>query len=105
MADRPLALDIDRQQLAEMCVRYHVLTLELFGSATDDRFDPSSSDLDFLVQFEPMTPREYADSYFGLLEELSARFEWPVDLVELTALRNPYFLRAIEPTRVLLHAA
>jgi hypothetical protein len=27
----------------------------------------STSDLDLLVEFEPMTPSEHADSYFGLI--------------------------------------
>jgi len=32
-------------------------------------------------------------------------FGRPVDLVMIRAIRNPYFLQEIEPTRVLLYAA
>jgi hypothetical protein len=36
------------------------------------------------------------------LKSLLAR---PVDLVMTRAIRNPYFLKAIEPTRTVLYAA
>ena len=50
-------------ELAALCTRYRVLRLELFGSAvTDDRFDPATSDLDFLVEFCPLDPTEHARS-------------------------------------------
>ena len=42
-------IEIKREELARLCVRYHVCRLELFGSAAGDRFDPARSDLDFLV--------------------------------------------------------
>jgi uncharacterized protein with HEPN domain len=39
--------------IAELCRRFGVRRLDLFGSAATGRFDPGSSDLDFLVEFEP----------------------------------------------------
>ena len=53
--------------LRELCIKHRVERLDLFGSAARDDFDPETSDLDFLVEFEPMPPREHTDSYFGLL--------------------------------------
>jgi len=91
--------------IARLCNRYGVLRLALFGSAAGGAFDPGRSDLDFLVDFEPMPPLPHADAYFGLLADLEALFEQPVDLVESAALRNPYRRREIEATLVLLHAA
>ena len=46
---------------------YRVRKLELFGSAASDRFDPATSDLDFLVEFDVVPPAEHARCYFGLL--------------------------------------
>jgi hypothetical protein len=47
--------------LPELCRRFHVRRLDLFGSAaTGHNFDPVRSDLDFLVSFEPLPPGEYA---------------------------------------------
>lgn len=96
----------DRQQeLAQICARHAVRRLEIFGSATTDRFDPAQSDFDFLVEFEPGIPAEMADRYFGLLQDLEDLFGRPIDLVMLKAIKNPYFLEGIEATRTLLYAA
>jgi predicted nucleotidyltransferase len=94
-----------RREIAEICRRYRVRRLELFGSAVGDRFDPDRSDVDFLVEFEPLAEGQHADAYFGLLESLAALLSRPVDLVMVGAIRNRYFLEAIEPTRTLLYAA
>ncbi len=42
-----------REELEEVCRRFHVRRLDLFGSAASDDFDPAGSDLDFLVEFDP----------------------------------------------------
>ncbi len=94
-----------RDALGELCLRYHVKSLEVFGSATDDTFDGQTSDLDFLVVFEPCSPSEHYDRYFGLLESLEALFERSVDLVEASAMRNPYFIRSVNQTRTPVYAA
>lgn len=91
--------------IAELCARHHVRRLELFGSATRDSFDAAKSDLDFLVEFGPVERGAYADAYFGLLFSLEDLFGRKVDLVERSAIRNPYFWKAIEPTRQVLYAA
>jgi uncharacterized protein len=42
-----------RNTLAEVCRRFHVRRLEVFGSAArGDDFDAARSDADFLVEFE-----------------------------------------------------
>lgn len=92
-----------RPELARLCERFRVQRLELFGSAAEGRFDPDSSDLDFLVAFQPLPPAEHADCYFGLLDALGALFRRRIDLTELPPIQNPYYLRSIEPTRVVLH--
>lgn len=79
--------------------------LELFGSATGDRYRPESSDIDLLVEFFPLSGRAYADAYFGLHESLVAAFAAPVDLVVASAIRNPYFKASIDQQRTLLYAA
>jgi uncharacterized protein len=93
------------REIDEVCRRYHVRRLELFGSAASDSFDPQRSDVDFLVEFEALADGEHADAYFGLKESLAALLARPVDLVITTAICNRYFLEAIEPTRTLLYAA
>jgi len=98
-------IDQHRREIVEICRRYRVRRLELFGSSIGGRFDAQHSDFDFLVEFEPLAEGEHADAYFGLLEALESLFSRHVDLVMIRAIRNPYFLEAIEPTRTLLYAA
>jgi len=92
-------------QITELCARHSVSRLGVFGSAVRDDFDPERSDIDFVVDFQPMPPQPHADAYFGLLADLETLFGRPVDLVEFAALRNPYRRREIEATQVLMHAA
>jgi len=94
-----------RDQLEELCARFRVKRLELFGSAVRPDFDARTSDLDFLVEFLPLGPGEYADAYFGLLEGLEDLFARRIDLVMPEAVKNVYFLEAINETREVLYAA
>ena|SRR5438067_10793526 len=93
-----------RPQIEEICRRRGVRRIELFGSAAGAGFDPDSSDLDFLVTFHDLGPDDYADAYFGLLEDLQRLFGRPIDLVVASAIQNPYFREAIEATRTLVYA-
>ena len=61
-------------QLEELCRKHRVRRLEIFGSAADGTFDPDRSDLDFLVEYETLTPGEHYEAYFGLWEDLQALF-------------------------------
>lgn len=88
-----------RNALIDLCRKFKVKRLELFGSATGKRFDPIRSDVDFLVEFEPSLPTEHAARYFGLLAALQELFARNIDLVEFEAIRNPYFKNEIEPLR------
>ncbi len=98
-------IDDHRAALGELCRRYRVRSLFLFGSAARDDFDSERSDVDLLVEFEALPPGGYADAYFGLRESLEDLFGRGVDLVALSAVRNPYMKADIERTRTLLYAA
>jgi predicted nucleotidyltransferase len=94
-----------REELRGLCRRFHVLRLDLFGSAARGDFDPEHSDVDFIVEFEGDTSLHPFDAYFGLKEELEALFGRKVDLVELSAVRNPYLKASIEQSRENVYAA
>jgi len=93
-----------REQLTELCRQYHVRRLALFGSALRQEFDPERSDFDFLVEFEPLPAGTYADAYFGLLEALQRLFGHPVDLVEESAIKNPYFREHVTKNQEVVYA-
>ncbi|MGH9468674.1 MAG: nucleotidyltransferase family protein [Terriglobales bacterium] len=93
-----------RAEIEELCRRFRVSRLELFGSATGTKFDPNRSDLDFLVRFAESDPLRYGRAYFGLLESLEGLFGRRVDLVSDKPFENPYFQRTVDETRTLLYA-
>ena len=76
-------------ELQQLCIRYRVLRLDLFGSAATGNYYGRENDLDFLVEFQTLPSGEYADAYFGLLEALELLFGHPVDLVVDSAIKNP----------------
>lgn len=94
-----------RDDLIRLCAKYRVRRFEIFGSVLTRRFDPRTADLDFLVEFLPLQPGEYADAYFGLLEALRELFQRNVDLVMTGAIRNRYFIESINRNRTVLYAA
>src|SRR5260370_10922073 len=76
--------------IAELCRRFDVRRLDLFGSAATGPFDPARSDLDFLVEFEEMPPGRYAQAFFGHRQELEHLFPPPNPPLTKTALRHPH---------------
>ena len=92
-------------ELEQLCRRYGVLRLDLFGSAATGRYRPEESDLDFVVEFRTLPAAAYADAYFGLLEALEGLFGRPVDLVVGAAIKNPYFRQSVEETRTPVYEA
>ena len=95
----------ERQAIAEVCSRFQVERLEVFGSAIREDFRTSQSDLDLLVKFKPMEPYARVDAYFGMRDELRALLSREIDLVMADAVKNPYVSREIERTKQLLYAA
>jgi hypothetical protein len=104
MIDPLVSQHID--DIAELCRRYQVRRLDLFGSAATERFDPQSSDLDFLVTYLPdADPDPWFRKYLELQQALTELLGRPVDLVFDQPFRNPYFAQAVEETRTPLYAA
>ena len=90
-------------ELHELCRRYKVQRLELFGSAAREDFDAETSDLDFLVEFLPMPADEHGECFWALWDALEDALGRAVDLIETTTLVNPYFLAEIASSRGMLY--
>lgn len=94
-----------RKEISEVCRRHGIRRLEVFGSAArGDDFDPLSSDVDFLIQFDPHA-QIGLDGYFAAKDELERILRREVDLVEASAIRNPYLRAEIDRLRELVYAA
>ncbi len=92
-------IDLVNEKLAEigtLCRKHRVQRLTLFGSAVEGDFDRSVSDLDFLVQFLPLSPSGHKEAFFGLLDDLEELYGQHIDLIEAHTVRNPYVKRRIE---------
>lgn len=98
-------IDQHRGDIAKLCARYGVRRLEVFGSAArGGDFDPSTSDADFLVAFEPGSESSPLRQFFGLADALKHLLGRPVDLVERGAVANPYILASINRSREVIYA-
>jgi len=85
---------------------FGVARLEVFGSVCTAEFDPDRSDIDFLVEY----PLGYDfGPWLARIQELEAALGEllgsKVDLVTTTALRNTWFRREAEKTRMVLYDA
>lgn len=89
-----LQVDIDEGALADVCSAHGVGRLLVFGSVTNDYFDPNSSDVDVLVEFEP----GHEPGPFGLVDlgdDLSERVfaGREVDVMTVDSARSSRLIR------------
>ncbi len=101
----PPLIEQHRAEITALCQKYQVKRLELFGSAARCDFDPSRSDLDFLVEFEDSGWKGSFRRYMGLKLQLEDLFQRSVDLVEPAAIENPFFIEVVNRHRSLFYAA
>ncbi len=96
-------LALDKEALADLCRRWHIEELALFGSVTRSDFR-NDSDVDVMVEFE-------ANARVGLWDlarlqrELAELIGREVDLVEKGTILNPYRRAAIERDLTVVYAA
>lgn len=89
-------------QIHLACQQAQVKHLYVFGSVLTPRFS-SSSDVDFIVEFAPMQPEDYADRYFELCDALEKVLNRKVDLLTEASIRNPFFRKEVEATRQIIY--
>ena len=100
-----LAISQHHSGIADICQRFGVRRLEVFGSAARaDDFDPANSDVDFLVEFAADTAVSL-EAFFGTKAALAQLLGREVDLLEPRAVRNPYVLASINRNRESVYAA
>jgi len=92
-------IEQNKEKLTELCRKYQVSVLEVFGSAATGDFDEDTSDIDLLVEFRDGLKGNRFDVFFAFHEELQKLFCKQVDLVEPGGLKNPYFIKRVNETR------
>ena len=96
------SIDNKKADIAALCSRHKVGKLYLFGSALTNRFN-NDSDIDLLVDFNKEEISDYFDNFFELKYALEALFGRSVDLVEEKNVRNPYFKKSIDSSKVMIY--
>lgn len=86
----------------KICSQHGVKKLYVFGSVLNDKFN-TDSDIDFIVDFEPLDIDRYADNFFSLKAALEDALDRKIDLLEEQAIRNPYFKQVVESQRQLVY--
>lgn len=89
-------------KIRELCSKYKVRKLFVFGSVLTDKFK-KDSDIDLIVDFQGVDLYEYADNYFDLKESLENLFKRDVDLLEDKAIKNPYLRKSIDSSKQLIY--
>ena len=82
----PDVLQKSKQKIAEICRRYQIRELSLFGSQARGDFS-EKSDFDFLVEFQPDAEIGFIELGF-IQEELETIVEKRVDLVPKNGLKK-----------------
>jgi hypothetical protein len=96
-------LDVPMGRIREFCLKWKVREFSLFGSVLRDDFRPDS-DVDVLVLLAEDAPWDLFD-WVDMIEELKGIFGREVDLVEKTAISNPFRRNHILRNRKVLYAA
>ena len=88
--------------ISKLCATHNVKSLYAFSSVLTDKFN-ANSDIDFIVNFNPVDLNDYADNYYNLKFSLQDILHRDIDLLEEQAIKNPYFLQAISNQRQLVY--
>ena len=92
--------NIDR--IKKLCEKYKVRTFSAFGSVVRDDYS-EDSDIDFVVDFEETDPFKYTDLYFQLKENLENLLQRQIDLIEERGIKNQFFRKELDSTKVLIY--
>jgi uncharacterized protein len=102
--ERPMidAIALHREELRELCRRFGVRRLDVFGSAARGDFDPARSDVDFLVEFAAQD--DNLARFLDFKQALEALLARRVDLFDRKAIeasrnyiRKRHILTGAEP--------
>lgn len=88
--------------ISKLCKNHKVKALYAFGSVLTERFN-DKSDIDLVVDFQPLDVLDYADNYFELKFSLEEVLKRPIDLLEEKAIKNPYFRKNLNKHRRLIY--
>jgi len=92
-----------KQVIEEICRDLRVKRIDLVGSASRGEFQPEKSDIDVLVEFDG--PDKLFHRYFELKKRLESQLRKQVDVIQDSAVKNPYVRKSLNRDRVRLYGS
>ena len=99
----PIEIENKKNKLAELCSKYKVRRLFVFGSLANDNFNTHKSDIDLIAEFESQNPLEKGENIMLLWTDLENLFARKVDLLTSVTIRNPYLQKQVDNTKQLIY--
>ena len=96
-------IEIPEERIQAFCRKWKISGLALFGSVLREDFGPESN-VDVLVSFAPGGKIAF-DNRVEMIDELTEIFHRRVDLVEKSAIRNPFRRDSILKSKYIVYAA
>ena len=94
------------EEIANICRQHHVIYLGLHGSGPNQENDnPEDLEIDFLVKFESLEPKQHAMCYFALEKELEKMFARNVGLCDISKITHPVLLRQLTKNKTDIYKA
>lgn len=95
-------IEINMDKIIALCKKYKVARLWVFGSILTPRFN-DDSDVDFSVEFQNNMIDDIFVVFFDFIEEMQSILGRKVDMVDETAVKNPYFRKELDATKTLIY--
>jgi len=99
----PNEIENERDKLFELCNKYRVIRLFVFGSLLNGNFNSETSDIDLIVELENLPPVEKGEILMKFWSELEELFSRKVDLLTEKSFKNSYLKNEIENSKFLLY--
>lgn len=94
----------DHKQIIErICKDLRAKSLDLVGSVSREDFEPERSDIDVLVEFDGRD--RLFDRYFELKTRLEEQLGRQVDVIQDSAVKNPYVRRILNQDKVRIYGS
>ena len=92
-----------KQVIEKICRELRVKRLDLVGSASRGEFQPERSDVDVVVEFDGLD--RLFDRYFELKKRLESQLGREVDVIEDSAVENPYVRKSLNRDKVRIYGS
>ena len=89
--------------VTETLKKYKIKSAFAFGSVVTKHFN-AESDIDFLINFEDgLEPLERGELWWQLHDALRQSLNREIDLLNESALKNPYFIKEVNKTKIAIY--